>query len=223
MNRSRSVAAVASFWSSRAKRFDAIYDYATWWDRWLHQPIQRRHDAAMDAVLSLSLPTVCDIGCGSGRQLAGAIEAGAARAVGVDVSSEMVALARRRSRDVGCTGRVEVHVADALGWETHETFDLVWALGVFDYVRDPQPLLRRMRELSRNQVLATFRRMWAVRSPFRKLVYACRGQPIYLFTKGRIRDEMSAAGFRRVSVERLSAGLYIARGSVGLGAEGQPR
>ncbi|MET0795176.1 MAG: methyltransferase domain-containing protein [Polyangiaceae bacterium] len=205
------VRSASAFWSARAKQFDGYYELKHWWDHLLHRPLQIRHDAAMAMVHSLHAPVVCDVGCGSGRQLEAALEAGASRGVGIDVSAEMVRLARDRLVRSGCAERVSIHTGDVLDWQPEEQFDLVWALGVFDYEKTPGPLLKKLHSLSRGHALFTFRRAWAFRSPFRKLTYQLRGQPIYLHTRWSIRSELRAAGFHDIWVERLTAGLYLAR------------
>ena len=56
---------------------------------------------------------VLDVGCGPGLALAYALEAGAARVVGVDASETMVRHARRRNRAAVRAGRAEIRRADA--------------------------------------------------------------------------------------------------------------
>jgi SAM-dependent methyltransferase len=203
-----------AFWSAKARQFDAYYELGTWSDRLLHRPLQVRHDAAMTMVRSLRDPVVCDVGCGSGRQLEGALQSGASRCVGIDLSDEMIGLARQRFTGSTDSERVSLHRGDVLHWEPAERFDLVWALGVFDYEKTPGLLLKKLRDLSRGHVLLTFRRVWAFRSPFRKLTYQLRGQPIYLHTRSSIAKELRLAGFVGIDVQRLTAGLYLARARV---------
>jgi SAM-dependent methyltransferase len=209
----------AAYWSSRASAFDRLYESSTWWERLLRESLRRRHDAVIGTVRALDGPAVCDFGCGTGRQLAGAVAAGACRGVGVDLSSEMGQLARQRWTRLGLENRLSVHVGDALHWRTDEKFDVVWALGVFDYIDEPGPLLRKMASVSKGMVLATFRRVWALRSPFRKVTYHLRGKPIYLYTRHRVQRELEAAGLRRVTVERLHGTCYLARGVGGRGGD----
>jgi len=208
------VESARAFWSDNAKQFDAYYELRNWRDRLLHQPLQIRHDAAMAMVRSMRAPAVCDVGCGSGRQLEGALQAGASRCVGIDVSDEMIRLVHDRFAGSPYAGRVTTHVGDVLHWQPAERFDLVWALGVFDYEKTPGPLLKKLHALCSGFVLLTFRRIWAFRSPFRKLTYQLRGQPIYLHTRSSIVKELREAGFLDIRVERLTAGLYVARARV---------
>lgn len=202
----------AAHWSRRAEEWDRLYDDTVWLNRIIRRPLRLRHEAVLNAVRSLDGPSVCDVGCGTGRQLAAAIGEGASRGVGIDLSAEMARLAATRWERLGIRDRLTIQVGDALHWEPDQTFDVVWALGVFDYVADPVPLLHKMASLSRGVILATFRRIWAFRSPLRKLAYHLRGQPIYLYTRSQVRHACETAGLKDVSVERLDGTCYLARG-----------
>jgi len=102
----------------------------------------------MPATLSL-LPNVggkrvLDAGCGPGRYTEWLLDRGA-DVVGLDVSPAMIRQARKR---VG--RRARFHVADlgrALDFLDSNTFDLVLAPLVLDYIEDWQPLFREFNRL----------------------------------------------------------------------------
>lgn len=78
-----------------------------------------------------------DAGCGPGRHSEQLIRRGA-RVTGIDVSDEMVALARRR-----CGGRGEFRRADFTRARfAAESFDLIVASLCLMYARDPRPAFR---------------------------------------------------------------------------------
>lgn len=57
--------------------------------------------------------TLMDVGCGSGEFLVRALEAGATRATGADLSSEAIALASELVEEAGLTDRADLWVGDA--------------------------------------------------------------------------------------------------------------
>lgn len=63
--------------------------------------------------------------------------------VGVDLSNEMLKIARRRVRDAGCDERVLLLDADAkdLPFEDH-SFDTVFSNTILHHIPDPRPFLR---------------------------------------------------------------------------------
>ena len=68
--------------------------------------------------------------------------------MGIDVSPEMIELARRHTAGVAGDGQQnDLHVAAFETFESDERSAGVLAMGFFDYVHDPVPVLRRMREL----------------------------------------------------------------------------
>ena len=74
------------------------------------------------------------------------------------------------------------------------------AVGFFDYVEDPLPFLAKSRELTRAKFIATFPRLFTWRAPTRKLRLALRKCPVFFYTRRRVLDLMTRAGF---SVSRL--------------------
>ena len=78
--------------------------YALWASSYpphAHNPVMQAEERAMLALLPETLHglDVLDAGCGSGRYLLHALRRGAARAVGVDLSPEMLARAGTALRD----------------------------------------------------------------------------------------------------------------------------
>jgi SAM-dependent methyltransferase len=57
--------------------------------------------------------TILDVGCGSGEFLVRALEAGATRATGADLSSEAIAMASELAEEAGVRDRAELWVGDA--------------------------------------------------------------------------------------------------------------
>ena len=75
-------------------------------------------------------------------------------------------------------------------------FDVTLAIGLFDYVADCVPFLKKMQRLSRRKVVATFPRKWTWRAPVRKVRLALRGCPVYFFTRPQVERLMSDVPLR---------------------------
>ena len=154
-----------------------------------------------------------DVGCGSGRIAEAILEAGASRYVGVDLSPAMLELAEERLRPFG--PKVELIHGDFLSEPLEGPFDVIVALGLFDYVADPPPFVRRMRELCSGHVVASFPRWNWVKGPIRKLRYEVINDcPIFDYTARELVFVFGAAGFDRVRVVQRGRGGFLLRASV---------
>jgi SAM-dependent methyltransferase len=148
-----------------------------------------------------SAPAVLDVGCGPGRVAEAVIEAGAARYVGIDFSPRMLALARRRLERHEA---VELIEGDFLDAEVPGTFDVVLALGLFDYLEDPPRAAAWLRARCSSALVASFPRWDRVKAPLRHLYYTLHGASIFEYTEAGVEELLRDAGFS--SVEFPSSG-----------------
>ena len=116
--------------------------------RLLRPGLFRRRQLAVDTVRSYTAPRVLDVGCGSGRIGEFALDAGTRHYVGVDFAEEMIELARGRLERFG--ERAEVILGDFLGTPLEGRFEVILALGLFDYLPEPRRFMERMFELCAN-------------------------------------------------------------------------
>lgn len=99
-------------------------------------------DALLDDLPSMPAARICELGCGTGRNLIRlARRRPDARLYGIDVSSEMLATARARMRRAGLGGRVELADGAAGSFDPMrsfgiETFDVVYFSYVLSMVPD---------------------------------------------------------------------------------------
>jgi SAM-dependent methyltransferase len=124
----------------------------------------------------------------------------------------MLGLAREYARAAGVSVQCEFIQADFLDYPFKETFDVVVALGVFDYVRDPVGALKRMTELTNHKVVASFPGRSPLRAPLRKLRYALRGCPVYFYTGTRLRQICHEAGLAKFRIDKLASSGYMLLG-----------
>jgi ubiquinone/menaquinone biosynthesis C-methylase UbiE len=110
-------------------------------------PKERHTDVLTEAVGLGPGQQLLDVGCGFGRPAIRFAQRTGADVVGVNVSAEQVATARRLAAEAGGTDRVRFEVADANALPyPDDSFDAVWAVEVLMYLPDR---LRALREIHR--------------------------------------------------------------------------
>lgn len=167
-----------------------------------------RREFASAVVRSLGDPSVLDVGCGSGRVAEILIEAGASRYVGVDFSEPMLELAGKRLERFG--DDVTLVTGDFMTTDLEGPFDVVVALGFFDYIEDPAPFALRMSELCTGSLVASFPKWSWIKGPVRKLRYEVFGDcPIFDYTPRELQLLFRTAGFARVESTTKGAGILI--------------
>ena len=89
----------------------------------------------------------------------------------------LLQLARDAATRVGVEARTNFVTAEFLGHDFGDhTFDVSIAMGVFDYLEEPEPFLAKMARLTRGKVIASFPRSSLVRAPMRRLRYRLTGR-----------------------------------------------
>jgi SAM-dependent methyltransferase len=208
---------VEKYWNDIAEQFDSIYTgrkstLGRVLDRWLRRDMFGRFDWVMRKAGSPRDLTICDIGCGSGRFVTALAQRGARRVVGVDVAPEMLRLARELVARDGVADRCEFFNADIEHWTTTERFDLVIAIGFWDYIADPRTRLARIRAVTTGRFLSAWPRAGTWRVPVRKARLSLLGCPVYFYRHSDVRRMLSEARFEIVSEEVIGQ-LYCVEAS----------
>jgi SAM-dependent methyltransferase len=199
---------VRAHFQRAASSFDRLYESRALSGRLVRPGLYERYEIALEVARRYERPRVLDIGCGSARIAEPLLEGGASEYVGIDFAPPMLELARRRLE--GFADRTTLIEADFLDAPLTGTFDLVLALGVFDYVAEPEPAVRRIAGLTAGSAVATFPRWSWIRGPLRHLRYeVLLNCPIYDYTVRELRFLFGAAGFERLRIVRRGAGFLV--------------
>jgi 2-polyprenyl-3-methyl-5-hydroxy-6-metoxy-1,4-benzoquinol methylase len=208
---------IAKYWNDIANKFDAIYTgnkgpVARGLDRWLRRDIYQRFDWVMreaGSFADLRGITISDIGCGSGRFVTSLARRGA-HVTGVDFAPEMLKLAAELAERQGVADRCKYVLSDVLDWKTNERFDLVIAIGFWDYIADPLPRLQVIRGLTKTTFLSAWPRAATLRAALRKVRLKVDGCAVYFFTLPQVEDYLNRAGFR-VETHEVLGQLFCVR------------
>ena len=196
-----------------ASSFDALYAEDRPLQRVLRPGLFARRELAAAVAAEYASPDVLDVGCGSGRVGEDVLDAGAATYVGIDFSEPMLTLAGRRLGRFG--DRVSLVAADFLTADLDGPFDVVLALGLFDYTPEPYRFVRRMRELCSGDMVASFPRWSWVKGPVRKVRYEVLDDcPIFNYTERELRLMFGAADFSRTEIIPRGRTGYLVRAGI---------
>jgi SAM-dependent methyltransferase len=196
---------IAEYWDRIASDFDTIYSgrksrIARTLDHWLRRDMYQRFDWVMRKAGDLRGKSVCDVGCGSGRFVVPLAKMGGA-VTGLDFAPNMLQLARELTRKENVAERCRFVLGDILDWKTSEKFDLVIAIGFWDYVADPLSRLQVIRGITRERFLSAWPRAGTMRAAVRKVRLKVAGCPVYFFHQSEVEDYLRRAGFRGQSCE----------------------
>jgi SAM-dependent methyltransferase len=205
-----SAAQVRDHFRRNASAFDSLYDEDGFLQRRARPGLGRRRAVALEAVDAYPSPRVLDVGCGSGRVAEHVLEHGASRYVGIDFSEPMLALAAERLERFG--SKVELVQGDFLETPLDGPFEVVLALGLFDYLPEPAPFVARMRELCSGSLVASFPGWNWFKGPIRKVRYELVNRvPIFDYTEPGLRQLLAEHGFTRVEIVRPGKSGYVVR------------
>ena len=203
---------VRTRFEERAHQFDDLYEDERWLVRTLRPGLFRRRQLAVDTVKAYDAPRVLDVGCGSGRIGEFVLEAGATHYVGVDFSAPMIDLARARLERFA--EKTELIVDDFLTAELTGPFEVILALGLFDYLPEPERFAQRMFELCApgGCVVGSFPSWSLLKGPVRKVRYEWIGNcPIFNYSQPGLERMFGAAGFGRVEITAPGRSGYLVR------------
>jgi SAM-dependent methyltransferase len=205
---------VRTRFEERAHQFDDLYEDERWLVRTLRPGLFRRRQLAVDTVKAYASPRVLDVGCGSGRIGEFVLEvAGAQHYVGVDFSAPMIDLARARLEG-RFAERMDLIVEDFLTAELTGPFEVILAVGLFDYLPEPHRFARRMFELAApgGCVVGSFPTWSILKGPIRKVRYEWIGDcPIFNYSRRELELMFGASGFDRVEIESPGRSGYLVR------------
>lgn len=196
------------YWNREADAFGRIYSrkksgLSVLLDRLFRQDMFERFTFTIQNGEPIENRKFLDVGCGTGLYAIEFANKGAGSVVGIDIAQNMVERCRELAAAESVGDRCTFEHTDLLDYEPEETFDVTIGIGLFDYIADPLPVLKKMRQVTTDKVIASFPRFWTWRAPVRKVRLGIRGCPVYFFTKRRLAELMRQAGFQRHTIAKV--------------------
>ncbi len=200
----------AAYFDQSGELFDSLYSlektnaFMRSINKLFRRDIYQRYLMTIKHLQDLSASSVLDVGIGGARYAAGYLESGVTRVVGVDISTTMIQFAREHvSQFSGHDNIFEFVLTDIDGFETDEKFDVVVAMGLFDYLPDTVAGLKRLLDFCDHSAIVSFPSISVWRTPIRKLRYWLKNCPVYFFRRHQITRLALEAGFASSVVHKI--------------------
>jgi SAM-dependent methyltransferase len=199
---------VREHFRKKAFSFDHLYDEEHALQRALRPGLFNRREFALEVAREHDAPRVLDVGGGSGRLGELFLDQGASRYVDVDLSDSMLDLARERLGRFG--DKVTLIQGDFLETPIPGSYDVVLAMGYFDYIENAPAHVKRIGELLApgGSVVASFPRWTWTKGPIRKLRYeVINNCPIFDYTRDGLMQLF--AGYSSVELRPGKSGFLL--------------
>jgi ubiquinone/menaquinone biosynthesis C-methylase UbiE len=207
--------AVREYFNRAVDDFDAIYGGKgvlwRWINRQFREDMYERYRLTFETCGDVHGRTVLDIGCGSGRYSIEFAKRGATQVVGIDFATNMVKLAQEHARVHNVTNRCQFMTGDFMEMEFHQRFDVCLAIGVLDYIAQPQPFLEKMWSTSKQRLILSFPSTSIVRTPLRKIRYWFKQCPVYFYDQAKIERLVGGLGsYRLIKIPGQGMDYFVA-------------
>ena len=202
------IQAQRAFWNSEADAFQRIYThrksrFANTLDQIFRKDMYERYTFTIEHCEPVKDRKFLDVGCGNGMYSLELARRGAAKVVGIDIAEVMIDLCRKSSQEKGLDDTCTFIQTDLLDYNPDTKFDVSYGIGLFDYISDPLPVLKRMCEVSTDKAIMAFPRLWTWRAPVRKARLARKGCDVYFYSKARIEQLLREAGFKSQEIVKV--------------------
>jgi len=205
---SNEIQAQRAFWNSEADAFQSIYTHRkskffNTLDQIFRKDMYERYQFTIANCEPIKGRTFLDVGCGNALYSLELARKGAAKVVGIDIAEVMIGLCKKQSDEQNLSNICTFIQTDLLEYNPDSKFDVSFGIGLFDYISNPLPVLKKMREVSTDKAIMAFPRLYTWRAPVRKVRLTIKGCDVYFYSAGRINKLMKEAGFSRHEITKV--------------------
>lgn len=203
---------VQSYFHRSAEEFDRLYHQTSYINYYLTRLFRKglfeRAEISIQECLRCGAESVLDVGSGSGINAILLAENGVNTVLGIDYAQGMIELAKNKLR-AELASRVSYKHADFLTWDAmDEKFDCVIALGVFDYIDQPNEFFQKMVKLANKKVMFSAPGKGGIRALQRKIRYRLKKCPLYFYSYNEL-EELLGVYCKPYRIIPIASGGYF--------------
>jgi ubiquinone/menaquinone biosynthesis C-methylase UbiE len=202
-----------SYFDTVPDQWDALYAHENrvryFFNKFFRKDLFERYSLTFSRSGEIAGAKVLDIGCGTGRYSIEFAKRDAAEVIGIDFSPAMIDFAKEMAGQCGVSDTCRFICADFNEFEASDRFDIIIAMGFFDYIADPGSVLKKAAGLLKGRFLASFPvdgGLWGFQ---RKIRYRLKNCPIYSYTPEQVTMLALVAGFRDIRLQNMSHGIFL--------------
>ena len=204
---------VKTYFDRVPRQWDAFYSHENRLqylaNRFLRKALFQRYHLTFTHCGDLRGAVVLDIGCGTGRYSIECAKRGAKRVVGIDFAPQMIEFSKNIAQQMKVDDICEFICGDVLSYSFDEHFDVVLALGFFDYIKDAVPVFEKISRMNPEKFMASFPRftpIWGLQRHIRyNYIKKC---PIFYYSLKQLNQLFSQTSFKHVQVIPCGKGFF---------------
>jgi 2-polyprenyl-3-methyl-5-hydroxy-6-metoxy-1,4-benzoquinol methylase len=197
-----------NYWDKEVSNFDSIYSHKkgklkNYLDKKLRWDMYERLNYTMRKSEPIEGKVILDVGCGTGRFVFEFIKRKAKKVIGIDIAPGMITTCKSVAEDNKVSDKCEFYIADPFEYKPDFKFDVCIGIGLFDYIIDALPVIRRMKELTSGKIILSFPKKGSLRAFIRKIRLNSRGCDVYFFSVSQIDKILKDAGIEKYELEKF--------------------
>lgn len=153
---------------------------------------------------------ILDVGCGSARFAVDLLNSGkASRVTGIDFSSSMIDLAKKRAEESRLSDKCEFIYREFESADINGRYDISVALGFFDYTRDPSVYLNKIKTVTTGKIIASFPAKWRIRNIIRVFRLSLLDCPVYFYTPSQIKAILKSLSISDYTIKSIDRDYFV--------------
>ena len=122
----------------------------------------------------------------------------------------MIEIAKKRTADYAHSGKISFTLADYMEHSFSQKYDAAVLMGVFDYVKDPVSMLKKLQQDVSKEIYASFPKGGGFLTWQRKVRYNMRNCPLYFYSKKSLVDILDEAGLQgKYTIKDLGRDYFV--------------
>lgn len=197
-----------NYWNKTSENFQSIYTkkknkLMLLLDRIFRKDMFERFVYTIENCKPVEGRTYLDIGCGAGNFSIELAKLGAEKVIGIDIAEKMIDISKNEALKNNVDDKCDFMITDLLKFEPETKIHTSFGIGLFDYIKNPLPIISKMYNISEEKAIFAFPRLFTWRMPIRKVRLTLKNCNVYFYSKKRVEYLLKNAGFKNYKIDKV--------------------